>query len=79
MHLLKKPTFLALVAVVATLIVVPVVWITLLIMQGESPNPLVVAAVSLVGPVVGAFVGYRFWDDREAMRQRIAEEDQPLG
>ncbi|MBT2585598.1 hypothetical protein [Arthrobacter sp. ISL-95] len=58
--LLKKPMFVVLVAIAATLIVVPVVWMTLLIMQGESPNPLVVAALSLLGPLGGVFAGSTF-------------------
>lgn len=67
--------FVFLVAVAATVIVVPVAWFTLLIMQGETPNPLAVAAISLFGPIGGAFAGSRFWDDRQTLRQRIAEAD----
>ncbi|MFE4195599.1 hypothetical protein ACFRJ9_07025 [Paenarthrobacter sp. NPDC056912] len=70
---LNKPVFVALVAAVATLIVASASWLTLLVMRGEAPNPLVVGALSLVGPLVGVFAGSKFWDDRETMRQRIAQ------
>ncbi|MDO6144581.1 hypothetical protein [Paenarthrobacter aurescens] len=66
--------FVTLVAAASTLIVASVAWVTLLIMQGEAPNPLVVAPLSLVGLLGGAFMGSRFWDDRQTLRQRMTED-----
>jgi len=68
-----------LVAVAAAFVAAPVAWFTLLFMQGESPSPLLVAPLSLAGLLGGALMGSRFWDDRQTLRHRMAEEDQKLG
>ena len=68
--------FVFLVTAGVTLLAVPAAWLTAWLMSGKTPSPLVIGVGIVVGLLVGVIAGSRFWDDRQAIRQRIAEDSE---
>jgi hypothetical protein len=71
---MKKSTFVFLVSAVGAVIAVAAAAVTLLVVTGKAPSPVTLGALAIIGPLVGIFAGSKFWDDREALRQRALEE-----
>ncbi|MFI2565381.1 hypothetical protein [Paenarthrobacter sp. NPDC018779] len=73
---MKKPVFVFLVTTVAVLLAAPGAWATAWLVGGKTPSPLVVGVGLVVGLIVGTMGGSRFWDDRRAIRERAAQDDE---
>ncbi|MFJ4171640.1 hypothetical protein ACIPY3_19215 [Paenarthrobacter sp. NPDC089714] len=66
--------FVFLVTTVAILLAAPGAWITAWLVGGKTPSPLVLGIGVVAALIAGTMGGSRVWDDRRAIRERIAEE-----
>ncbi|MFJ4030248.1 hypothetical protein ACIPWF_23075 [Paenarthrobacter sp. NPDC089989] len=73
---MKKPMFVFLVTAAAIVIAAPVAWATAWLMSGNTPSPLVLGVGVVAGLIAGTLGGSRFWDERKAIRERAAQDDE---
>ncbi|MFK0009802.1 hypothetical protein ACIQTZ_22395 [Paenarthrobacter sp. NPDC090520] len=71
---MKKPMFVFLVTAAAIVIAAPAAWVAAWLVGGKTPSPLVLGVGVVAGLIAGTMGGSRVWDDRRAIRERIAEE-----
>jgi len=72
---LKKSLIVFFFAAGVAVAAVPVAWVAFLALGKESPSLVVLAVTALIGAAGGAFIGARFWDDRQVLRQRVDQEN----
>ena len=72
---MKKSMFVFLVTTSAVVIAAPVAWATAWLVSGKTPSLPVIGVGVVVGLVAGVIGGSRWWDDRNAIRQRAAQVD----
>ncbi|MGO4590304.1 hypothetical protein [Paenarthrobacter sp. 2TAF44] len=71
---MKKSLSVLLFAAGIAVAAVPAAWVAFLVLGKESPSPVVLAVTGLIGAGGGAFIGARFWDDRQVLRERADQE-----
>ncbi|QQQ63231.1 hypothetical protein [Paenarthrobacter ureafaciens] len=72
---MKKSMFVFLITAAAVVIAAPGAWATAWLVSGKTPSLLVIGVGVVEGLIAGVVSGPRFWDDRNAIRQRAAQFD----
>ncbi|MFK0003424.1 hypothetical protein [Paenarthrobacter sp. NPDC090522] len=73
---LKKPMFVFLVTAAAIVIAAPAAWVAAWLVSGKTPSPLLLGVGVVAALIAGTMGGSRVWDDRRAIRERAAQDDE---
>jgi len=70
---MKRSLFILVGAVLGLAVVGAGAWLGVLIISGNPPELKSIIAAMVIGPILGAWSGARFWADRQTIAERAAE------